>query len=85
MKVSGKGRKDIKIKEEYEYLRWLIVHIKHKNTTTNYVRRHLLTERLSDPEDDDDDDCVMPMTKLPMIKLMVNMIVLIMKAIQYNK
>ena len=43
-KVSGTGKKDIpKIKEEYEYLRWLTVHIKHRNTTTNYVRRHLLT------------------------------------------
>ena len=54
-KVSGTGKKDIpKIKEEYEYLRWLTVHIKHRNTTTNYVRRNLLTEGVSDPEVDDD-------------------------------
>ena len=30
------------------------MHIKHRNTTTNYVRRHLLTEGVSDPEVDDD-------------------------------
>ena len=54
-KVSGTGKKDIpKIKEEYEYLRWLTVHIKHRNTTTNYARRRLLTEGVSDPEVDDD-------------------------------
>ena len=54
-KVSGTGKKDIpKIKEEYEYLRWLTVHIKHRNTTTNYVRRCLLTEGVSDAEVDDD-------------------------------
>ena len=54
-KVSGTGKKDIpKIKQEYEYLRWLTVHIKHRNTTTNYVRRRLLTEGVSDPEVDDD-------------------------------
>jgi len=54
-KVSGTGRKDIpEIKEEYEYVRWLVVHIKRRNTTTNYVRRQLLTEEVSDPEDDDD-------------------------------
>ena len=53
-KVSGTGKKDIlKIKEEYEYLRWLTVYIKHRNTTTNYVRRRLLTEGVSNPEVDD--------------------------------
>ena len=30
------------------------MHIKHRNTTTNYVRRRLLTEGVSDPEVDDD-------------------------------
>ena len=30
------------------------MHIKHRNTTTNYVRRRLLTEEVSDPEADDD-------------------------------
>ena len=42
------------VKEEYEYLRWFTVHIKHRNTTTNYVRRRRLTEEVSDPEVDDD-------------------------------
>ena len=81
-KVSGTGKKDIpKIKEEYEYLRWLTVHIKHRNTTTNYVRRRLLTERVSLKEyliQKLMTICVMPMIKLTMM----NTIVLMMKPIQ---
>ena len=32
---SGSGHKDIEIKEEFKYLRWLIVRIKHRETTSN--------------------------------------------------
>ena len=37
---SGSGRSDLlEIKEEFEYLRWLLVHIKHRKSTTNFKRK----------------------------------------------
>ena len=35
---SGSGRDDVEIRKDYEYLRWLISHIKHRQTRANMKR-----------------------------------------------
>ena len=53
-KVTGTGRNDLpEIKEEFEYLRWLITHIKHRSTTDNFessIKRRKVEDDESEEE-----------------------------------
>ena len=60
---TGTGRDDVpKIRKEYEYLRWLTVHIKHREGTSNYKMEHEAdsdadeAQRSSSKDDVDCDD-----------------------------
>ena len=47
---SGSGQRDVELKEEYEHLRWLISHIKHRPTISNSKRTR--QEEVSDDDED---------------------------------
>ena len=41
---SGSGRSGVEIRPDLEYLRWLITHIKHRQTSTNTGRTQSQTQ-----------------------------------------
>ena len=54
-KVTGTGRNDLpEIKEEFEYLRWLITHIKHRSTTDNFESSN---KRRKVEDDESEEEC----------------------------
>ena len=51
--ASGSGREDIEVKKEYDYVKWLLVHIKHRPSSTN-IKRPKLEVSVDDSEKESD-------------------------------
>eukprot|EP00794_Sanderia_malayensis_P013138 gene13138-14491_t len=62
---SGSGIGDVpEIKPEYEHLRWLLTHIQHRRSTTNFKKKPTTTEMLSSGDESGNDGSVVRETEV---------------------